>query len=97
MITLGQAACLVYDLEPTQENRKKVKELEKDSLLGVCYLANNNCLEPFAIAKTIIARNPFKYKTYPNTPPQSPQLKSVEENNKDNKGIAFFFKKSEGI
>jgi hypothetical protein len=35
MITLGQAACLVLDLEITEENRRKAKDIIKNSPFGI--------------------------------------------------------------
>ncbi|KAF7721277.1 hypothetical protein EC973_004970, partial [Apophysomyces ossiformis] len=74
MLTLGQAACLVLDKEPTKENRKEAKDILEKSPFGVTYLFGTNPLEPVAMAKSIIEKNPFKYKTYSETPPSSPIL-----------------------
>ncbi|KAI8997778.1 hypothetical protein BDB01DRAFT_831312 [Pilobolus umbonatus] len=79
MITLGQAACLVLDMQPTTANRKKAISILESTPFGVTYLNNGNHLEPFALARSIIDKNPFKYKKYPRTPPVSPILAPTEE------------------
>ncbi|KAF7720435.1 hypothetical protein EC973_008939, partial [Apophysomyces ossiformis] len=69
MLTEGQACCLVLDMEPTKENREKAKAIFQHSPFGVTYLHGTNPLEPVAMAKTLIEKNPFKYKSYQATPP----------------------------
>ncbi|KAI7873584.1 hypothetical protein K492DRAFT_138863, partial [Lichtheimia hyalospora FSU 10163] len=73
-LTLGQASCLVLGWEPTPSNRKKPKKTFQDMPVGVTYKQGDNPMEPCAMGKDIIARNPFKYRTYPPTPSSSPRL-----------------------
>ncbi|KAI9499611.1 hypothetical protein BDB00DRAFT_794789 [Zychaea mexicana] len=82
MITLGQASCLVLDMVPTDENRKKAVDIMAASPFGVTYTSTKGHFEPFALAKTIIAKNPYKYKVYPATPPTSPEQSDTENSGK---------------
>jgi hypothetical protein len=60
-------------MEITPKNRQIAKQLVEESLLGVTYLENPT--EPFVMGKTLIAKNPFKYQSYADTPPGSPKMK----------------------
>jgi hypothetical protein len=80
MLTLGQSACLVLDMSPTEDNRKKAKKILEETPFTVTYLFGSNPLEPVAMARSIVEKNPFKYRTYPATPPTSPTLSPVPEN-----------------
>ncbi|KAI8381099.1 uncharacterized protein BYT42DRAFT_565236 [Radiomyces spectabilis] len=79
MITYGQACCLVLDLEPTKENRKRAKETLAQVSLGATYLENNGHLEPIALSESKIGKNPYKYRRYPSTPPSSPVSSDIED------------------
>ncbi|KAI7905200.1 uncharacterized protein BX663DRAFT_541419 [Cokeromyces recurvatus] len=94
MLTLGQASCLVLDLQMTNENRQIAKKIMKESPFGVTYIYGTTYLEPVVIAKSLIAKNTYKYKHYPETPPGSPNLNPVkneidivDENNDDHFGV----------
>ncbi|KAG0737457.1 hypothetical protein G6F57_012858 [Rhizopus arrhizus] len=65
----------------------------KESPFGVTYIYGTTYLEPVVIAKSIIVKNTYKYKHYPETPPGSPNLNPikneidiVDENNNDTDG-----------
>ncbi|KAI8891421.1 hypothetical protein K501DRAFT_265280 [Backusella circina FSU 941] len=79
MITLGQASCIVLDLALTTENRQIAKQQIKESLFGVTYLHEKGPSEPMVMGKSIISKNPFKYLSYPDTPPGSPNNKDTSE------------------
>lgn len=75
MLTLGQATCLVLGFPPTEENRKKAKEImEKELLLEVTFDCWSSPLEPYVIGKTLKTMNPFVYQSYPPTPPPEPSV-----------------------
>lgn len=78
MLTLGQASCLVLDLQMTNENREIAKKTMKESPFGVTYIYGTSYLEPAVIAKSIIEKNTYKYQHYPETPPGSPSLDSIK-------------------
>lgn len=44
-------------------------------------------LEPNAIGKTLILKNPFKYQPYPETPPPSPALQRANHDERQGTGI----------
>jgi hypothetical protein len=69
-------------LEITDDNRKKTVNIIANSPLGVTYTCTSGHLEPFALAKTKILKNPFKYKSYPQTPPINPSHSYIEDNGK---------------
>ncbi|ORZ11614.1 hypothetical protein BCR42DRAFT_101685 [Absidia repens] len=79
MITKGQAGCLVLDLIPSIENRAKAKEILRDGPFDVTYLAGSDPLRPMAMGKAVMLKNPFVYKTYPDTPPVSPVLTPTQQ------------------
>lgn len=60
----------------------------------VTYSNNGDHLEPFAFARSLINKNPFKYKKYPRTPPLSPTLSPSKELH-DNK--SQIYKLEEGL
>lgn len=97
MLTKGQAACLVLDMAPTDSNRNLAKEQLKNTPFEVTFIYGSNPMEPVALAKTKIERDPFKYKTYPDTPLASPKLiasnvtGSVLSNSVDNCFTLFIF------
>ncbi|KAI8145150.1 hypothetical protein BJV82DRAFT_655849 [Fennellomyces sp. T-0311] len=74
MLTKGQASCLVLDWEPTKENREKAKNYFHESPLDVTYRHDSNPLQPIAFAGEVIKKNPYVYKTYPDTPETRPGL-----------------------
>lgn len=50
----------------------------KESPFGVTYIYGTTYLEPVVIAKSIIVKNTYKYKHYPETPPGSPNLNPIK-------------------
>ncbi|KAL0082441.1 hypothetical protein J3Q64DRAFT_1720554 [Phycomyces blakesleeanus] len=74
LLTRGQAMCLVLDMVPTVDNRRKANEIVDSNVFNVTYTEDQGPLHPFAMGKSIIEKNPFKYKTYLKTPPTSPTL-----------------------
>ncbi|KAG1035631.1 hypothetical protein G6F43_013198 [Rhizopus delemar] len=82
MLTKGQAACLVLDMIPTESNRELAKEQLKNTPFEVTFIYGSNPMEPVALARTKIEKDPFRYKTYPDTPPTTPKMspmKSTDE------------------
>ncbi|KAL9538445.1 hypothetical protein MBANPS3_010928 [Mucor bainieri] len=73
MLTRGLAACIILDLVPTPENRILAKRSMDNSCFEVVHTADKQ-LDPFPIGKSFVEKNPHKYKTFPDTPPPSPQL-----------------------
>lgn len=78
MLTLGQACCLALGMEPTEDNRKEAKRMVDTCPFGVTYMQDSNPMKPIAMGKDVIKRDPFQFKTYPETPPQSPILLSSD-------------------
>ncbi|KAG1501489.1 hypothetical protein G6F47_000764 [Rhizopus delemar] len=74
LLTRGQAICLVLDIVPTVDNRRKGNDIVDNSVFNVTYTEDQGPQHPFAMGKSIIEKNPFTYKTYPRTPPTSPTL-----------------------
>lgn len=75
LLTLGQASCLVLGLPPSVENRKKAKKIINDAkVMEVTYKRLSDPFEPILIGKRVKYTNPFKYRSYNNTPPPSPKL-----------------------
>jgi hypothetical protein len=76
MLTLGQATCLVMGMPPTEENRKRAKEImEKVPGLEVAYNYGSSHLEPYVIGKKWKTMHPYFYQSYPPTPPpKSPTI-----------------------
>ncbi|KAI7863856.1 hypothetical protein BDF14DRAFT_1884826 [Spinellus fusiger] len=74
LLTRGQAICLVLDMVPTVENRRKGNDIVDNNVFNVTYTEDQGPQHPFAMGKSIIEKNPFTYKTYPRTPPTSPTL-----------------------
>jgi hypothetical protein len=69
IITKGQASCLVLSLPPTEKNRAKAKQIFKESSFAVTYIKGTDQHSPIAIGKKSKKLNPFKYLSYPSTPP----------------------------
>ena len=64
MISYEEACCLALDLIPLPANYvKAVEEMEKTPF-DVVYEDGKDPSQPVVIAKTIIAKNPFKWKRY---------------------------------
>ncbi|KAL9538640.1 hypothetical protein MBANPS3_010776 [Mucor bainieri] len=59
---------------PSVENRRKATDMMDSTALDITYTEDQGPKHPFAMGKSIIAKNPFTYKTYPRTPPASPIL-----------------------
>ncbi|KAG0928826.1 hypothetical protein G6F57_013104 [Rhizopus arrhizus] len=74
LLTRGQAICLVLDMLPTVDNRRKGNDIVDNNVFDVTYTEDQGPQHPFAMGKSIIEKNPFTYKTYPRTPPTSPTL-----------------------
>ncbi|KAI8061808.1 uncharacterized protein B0P05DRAFT_599464 [Gilbertella persicaria] len=74
LLTRGQAICLVLDMVPTVDNRRKGNDIVDNNVFSVTYTEEQGPQHPFAMGKSIIEKNPFTYKTYPRTPPTSPIL-----------------------
>lgn len=68
-ITEGQASCLVLSFSPNEKNRAKAKKMFKDSPFTVSYIKGSDPLFPIAIGRKTQTLNPFKYLSYPSTPP----------------------------
>lgn len=73
MLTKGLASCIVLDLIPTPENRELAKKTMEKSCFQVVYTGNEQD-NPLNICKSLVEKNPHKFKAYPDTPPPSPQL-----------------------
>ncbi|KAI9008466.1 hypothetical protein CLU79DRAFT_710834 [Phycomyces nitens] len=65
IITHGEAACLVLDLEPTELNQQRASEEFDTYKVDVVYDRNGGPLKPFAMGRTLIAKRPYTYLTYP--------------------------------
>ncbi|KAI8880903.1 hypothetical protein K501DRAFT_301408 [Backusella circina FSU 941] len=74
VLTRGQAICLVLDMVPTVDNRRKGNDIVDNNVFNVTYTEEQGPQHPFAMGKSIIEKNPIPYKTYPRTPPTSPTL-----------------------
>ncbi|KAI8391140.1 uncharacterized protein BYT42DRAFT_526494 [Radiomyces spectabilis] len=74
LLTRGQAICLVLDMVPTVENRRKGNDIVENSVFNVTYTDDQGPQHPFAMGKSTIEKNPFTYKAYPRTPPTSPTI-----------------------
>ncbi|SAM02312.1 hypothetical protein [Absidia glauca] len=83
VLTLGQACCLVLDLVPTNENRLRAKETLANIGLTTIYMRELGPLEPFALAKSKVDRNPFLYHAFPPTPPGSPKISAISDGDYD--------------
>lgn len=71
--TLGEASCLVLGLIPNQKNRGRAKTaIEEAKIIDVSYKRSGDPFEPFIVSKKLKTLNPFLYKSYNVTPPQSP-------------------------
>lgn len=81
LITLGQASCLVLSLPPSEENRRKAKEIISKSSFDVTFLKNTDPMVPVAIGKVTKKLNPFLYCSYPETPPFSDNEEDEETGN----------------
>lgn len=79
MFTKDQRACLVLDMIPTYTNRKIAKEQLQNTPFEFTFIYGSNPMEPVALARTKVEKDPFKYKTYPETPPTSPKMSSMEK------------------
>lgn len=66
---------------------QKAKEIVDKSPFGVACIYGTDPLEPNAIGKTLILKNPFKYQPYPETPPPSPALQPANHDEQQGTGI----------
>ncbi|KAI9492215.1 hypothetical protein BDB00DRAFT_883568 [Zychaea mexicana] len=69
-LTRGQAICLVLDMVPTVENRRKGNDIQ----WSPAFRNSGKPSASFCYGESVIEKNPFTYKTYPRTPPTSPTL-----------------------
>lgn len=61
-------------IQTSERNRNKAKKLFADSPLAVVHKQGQDSMEPIAIGRIHVEKNPLKYRQYPSTAPSSPVL-----------------------
>ncbi|ORY93966.1 hypothetical protein BCR43DRAFT_351307 [Syncephalastrum racemosum] len=79
MLTEDQSSCLVLDLDPTLGKSGERQGYLRATAGGGHLSHGTNPMDPVAVGKSLIGRNPFKYQSYEMTPPSSPQLSPVSD------------------
>ncbi|RCH85012.1 hypothetical protein CU098_000325, partial [Rhizopus stolonifer] len=54
----------------------------KNTPFEVTFIYGSNPMEPVALARTKIEKDPFRYKTYPDTPPTTPKMSTMKSTDK---------------